>query len=186
MRMKIDTAVAAREPLAAEIAEHLATLEAVVTAYRKDHADDPSIAALRDAVYPLIELATTLRAEYARYAERFTPLLDRVAALDLDVLKHFPGFPQVRPLPRRAREIRRALTAALEDLDDLLAQAAAVTRDQQATAPLTEWRNMVARLEMDLYRLPSDLKFLLARLGNFGSAQPGPPGHDLHGPVIHV
>lgn len=185
MNAKIQHAVAEREPLAEDLAQHLERIGAVVAAYREQDPPDP--AELAQNLAPLVPLAHALRDEYARYEETFTSLLDQLAALDTDALQTFPGGREhLVALPRRARDVRRAIAAALEDLDGVLAQINTFTQGARAEIQLTEIQSLVGRLTMDLYKLPSDLRFFLARMGNFESAQPAPPGVTITGPIIRM
>ena len=181
MSVKIEKAAAEREPLAVETLEHLTRLEAVVDRYRQQTPPDP--AEIQSALDPLVRLAAALRDEYAGYQQAFAPLLDRFAALDVDALETFHGFGQISPVPRRARELKRAIAAALEDLDDVLNQWAAFGDGKRSDVQLREIRGLVPRLEMDLWRLPDELRFFHSRVGNFEAEEPAPPGITVTGPI---
>lgn len=134
---KIEKAVVEREPVAVGVLEQLEKLEAVVERYREQH--PPDAAEIHPALAPLTALARELRNEYAKYEARFTPILDRIMALDLDALRNFHGFSEVRPLPRRARDIKRAIAAAIEDIEGALVQMDAFSQGKREHAALGDF-----------------------------------------------
>jgi len=163
------TAAAAREPLAASILEYIERLEAVVEEWRRAKPSEP--AEIRRALEPIAEQAEKVRAEYGLYRERLTPILERLAALDLDALENFRGFPHISAVPSAARRIGRTMAAAIEDLDGVVSQAEAFTRGERADVPLWEMRRTVAAYNAGLLELTKDVRFFLAAMKMFNSAQ---------------
>lgn len=168
----------ARETEVDELAESIAQcyekVRALAEKWRQEN--PPDRAKIQQALEPLAERARTLRTLYVGYRERFAPLLEKIAALDLDSLENLHDFGQVSVTPEAARRVCRAMAAGVDDLERIVGEADAFAAGKREDIAFVDFSRIVERLTHEGRELFADLRYILSRLGTFADNQPAPPG----------
>jgi hypothetical protein len=159
----------AQDTLVDELTEQLDGLEGLVNGVRD--ADLQKLARAKMHLVPCLERAAALKIQYAKVQERFAPVLARMEALDMNLVRTFPGWNNLGNIKEDAQRLREAFTAAIAELTQQIARVDKLRFKDVIEGMPQQIHETVGTHVGGPERLTEKVKQLLARMEAFARAR---------------
>jgi hypothetical protein len=159
----------AQDTLVDELTEQLDGLEGLVNGVRD--ADLQKLASAKKRLVPCVERAAALKIQYAELQERLAPALARMEALDMKLVRTFPGWNILGDIKEDARGLRLAFTAAIAELTQQIARVDKLRIEDAIAGMAQQIHETVGTHVGGPERLTEKVKQLLARMEAFARAR---------------
>jgi 23S rRNA pseudoU1915 N3-methylase RlmH len=159
----------AQDTLVDDLTEQLDGLEGLVNGVRD--ADVQKLASAKTRLVPCIERAAVLKTQYAELQERFAPVLARMEAIDMNLVRTFPGWNNLGNIKEDAQRLREAFTAAIAELTQQIARVDKLRFKDVIEGMAQQIQETVGTHVGGPERLTEKVKQLLARMQAFDHAR---------------
>jgi hypothetical protein len=159
----------AQDTLVDELTEQLDGLEGLVNGVRD--ADAQKLASAKKHLVPCVERAAVLKIQYAEVQERFAPILARMEAIDMNLIRTFPGWNNLGNIKEDAQRLRMAFTAAVGELTQQIARVDKLRLEDAIAGMAQQIQETVGTHVGGPERLTEKVKQLLARMEAFARAR---------------